>query len=245
VDGVHAVTPLTQGDLVALISEVQLDEFGSEPLKRNLEDLAWLERTALAHNAVLARARSADAVVPFRTCTIYADRARVAEMLESERSYFHDVLDRLRHRDEWSVKMLADRQRVEASVRDRRPAAAVATAASEEPQTPGRAFFVRKKTDRSVTEEASAVVRTAARQAHDRLREHASAAVLLPPQDPRVSGRTGDMALNGAYLVDRSAVDEFAATVDTIRRGECPDGVELIVSGPFAPYSFVPAREER
>src|SRR5205085_3343083 len=113
VDSAYRVELLTHGDLAAVISQVRLDDFGSDALKRNLENLAWLERTALAHNAVLARVRSGDAVVPFRTCTIFDDRPRVQEMLDRERTYFLDALERLQRRDEWSVKMLADHQSLE------------------------------------------------------------------------------------------------------------------------------------
>jgi hypothetical protein len=244
VDRAHEIEVLSYGELSAVISHVSLEDFGSEALQRNLEDLAWLERTALAHNAVLNRVRACDAVVPFRTCTIFDDQARVLEMLERERGYFREALERLRQRDEWSVKMLADRQSLEATARERSLAPAAARSAAEEAETPGHAFFARKKLDRTVDQEASAVAQRTARSAHAQLRQHAVAARLLPPQDPRLSHRFGKMILNGAYLVDRSAAGEFAATIDRLRASDCPDGVELILSGPFAPYNFVGASAE-
>ena len=244
VDAAHGIEVRTHRELVAVTSQVRLEEFGSDALRRNLEDLAWLERTALAHNAVLARMRACEAVVPFRTCTIFDDQTRVAEMLERRQAYFRAALERLRRRDEWSVKMLADRQRLEAATRERVPAPLAARASVEKPETPGRAFFARKKLDRSIADEAATVAQTAARQAHDQLGTHAAAARLLPPQDPRLSGRSGDMVLNGAYLVDRSAAAAFETTIDQLRRDECPEGVELVLSGPFAPYNFVDAPEE-
>jgi hypothetical protein len=53
-------------------------------------------------------------------------------------------------------------------------------------------------------------------------------------QDPRLSGRDDVMLLNGAYLVDEAREEEFAA-----RAGELGgDGVEIRLTGPWAPYSF-------
>ncbi|HWE15440.1 MAG TPA: GvpL/GvpF family gas vesicle protein, partial [Solirubrobacteraceae bacterium] len=54
VDPAFEVERLTQGELTAVFSRVRTEEFGSEPLKRNLEDLVWLERTARTHERVLA-----------------------------------------------------------------------------------------------------------------------------------------------------------------------------------------------
>ena len=50
-------------------------------LRDNLNDRAWLERTAREHEEVLQRALARSAVIPFRLCTIYESRDRVREFL--------------------------------------------------------------------------------------------------------------------------------------------------------------------
>jgi Gas vesicle synthesis protein GvpL/GvpF len=242
VDAAYELNLIDHRELSAVVSRVRMDEFGAEALKRNLEDLAWLKRIALAHNAILARARAAEAVVPFRTCTIFDGRSRVVNMLERERTYFLEQLERVNRRDEWGVKLLADRDRLGATGQ-RHHTDPPRGSAREEEITPGRAFFARKKLDRDLRQAAWAAARDAARKTHADLRMHAEASVLLPPQDPRVSGRAGEMVLNGAYLVDRSAAAEFAAIASELRERESANGFELELSGPFAPYNFVAPRE--
>ncbi|HZB97737.1 MAG TPA: GvpL/GvpF family gas vesicle protein, partial [Candidatus Sulfotelmatobacter sp.] len=66
VDGRAPVEEIATDQLTAIVSRVPLDEFGPEALKRNLEDLEWLERTARVHDSVLAAMMAADAVVPMR-----------------------------------------------------------------------------------------------------------------------------------------------------------------------------------
>lgn len=63
------------------VSRVGLAEFGAEPLRANLNDFAWLERVARAHEAVLEHALRAATIVPLRLCTIYADAERARAML--------------------------------------------------------------------------------------------------------------------------------------------------------------------
>ena len=67
----------------------------------------------------------------------------------------------------------------------------------------------------------------------------------LTPQDRRVSGRPGQMVLNGAYLVERSRGAEFAALAKEIDAGHRHIGLALELSGPFAPYNFATAETER
>src|SRR5690606_23236538 len=49
------------------------------------------------------------------------------------------------------------------------------------------------------------------------------------PQDPRLSGRTDWMVLNGAYLVDKSREEEFAAALAPFRQ----EGIEVELTGPW------------
>ena len=83
------------GDLAALVSRVPLAEFGAEPLRRNLNDLAWLERVARAHEAVLERALAARTIVPLRLCTIYASEDGGAACSTSERDALARALEAL------------------------------------------------------------------------------------------------------------------------------------------------------
>ena len=236
------VTSVTYRGLSAIVSEVPLEEFGADALKGNLEDLEWLERTARAHDAILARALSADAVVPLRLCTIFNDVSGVRRMLERGREFLLDALDRLRCKAEWSVKLLADQKKIEAAAREHESGLA-ASPSSGGGEPTGRAFFARKKAERFMREQARTIVESAAQRAHDRLRGEAAAATLLRPQNPELSGRVGEMVLNGAYLVDRSRAEAFATVAQELAERDRRIGLELELGGPFAPYNFVPVQE--
>ena len=239
VDPSFEIGQLTQGGLSAIVSRVRLQEFGAEALKQNLEDLNWLARTARAHNAVLARALDADAVVPLRLFTIFADEVGVREVLDREREPLLEALSRLRGRTEWSVKVLADPRTLNAAARARTPSLAGAEA-----QGSGRTYFARKKLEQTAREETRAIVDRVVEETHTRLRREAAAATKLPPQDRRLSGRTGEMVLNGAYLVERSSAAAFAAVARELSARHREIGLALEVSGPFAAYNFVRAGEQ-
>jgi hypothetical protein len=245
-EGLRGVDPASRIELVgndrlsAVMSRVSLEEFGEEALRRNFEDMAWLERTARAHQAVLDRAlEGAAAIVPMRLCTIFEDEEHVGGMLERQRDVLVDALERVRDRREWSVKVLADPRAVEAGVRARD------STESAEPGTAGagHAYVARKRLERSLRERSRELLEAAAEEVHERLGKEAEAATLLPPQRRELSGRSGDMILNAAYLVQLSRVDAFATAVEGLREGHRDLGLELVLTGPWAPYNFVDAKQ--
>jgi hypothetical protein len=226
--------------LSAVASTVPLEEFGAEALRKNLEDMAWLERSARAHQAVLDRVlESTTALVPMRLCTIFDDEQGVREMLAREGDVLLGSLERVRDHSEWSVKVLADRAAVDAAVRARREADAPEPGGTGA----GHAYLARKRAERSLRERSQELVVAAAEEVHGRLSEEAEAATLLPPQRKELSGRSGEMVLNGAYLVHRSRVGAFKATAEELGQARREIGLELDLSGPWAPYNFVAAEQ--
>src|SRR5204862_1418234 len=87
------VETVAAGGLIALVSRVPATEYAEEPLRRNLNELPWLERVARAHEGILDDALRRGTVVPLRLCTIYADREGVRRMLEREADDLTAALD--------------------------------------------------------------------------------------------------------------------------------------------------------
>lgn len=239
VDPRFEVQSSTEGPLSAVVSRVGLEEFGADALRQNLEDLPWLERTARAHDAVLARALDGSDVVPLRLCTIFTDEERVRDMLRRRRQVLLDDLAHLQGHVEWSVKVMADPERVESAVRRLEPASAGGETGSR-----GRAYLERKRQERDLRETVRDRVEGAADGAHAQLAAKAREAKLLPLQNPRLSGRRGHMVLNAAYLVDRRRDRELGGLAHRLDEELHHQGMELALTGPWAPYNFVTGRGE-
>jgi hypothetical protein len=76
----------------------------------------------------------------------------------------------------------------------------------------------------------------AAHQIDEVARTHAVASRHLPPQDPRLTGRSEPMILNAAYLVEAPERDSFQAAVRAV--AEQHEHVSVELEGPWPPYSF-------
>jgi hypothetical protein len=239
VDGVGRLERVEDGDLAAVVSRVPLSEFGAVPLRENLNDLEWLERVARAHESVLERVLEQSTIVPLRLCTIYESEQSVRDMLERERDSLTRALDALAGREEWGVKLIADGERLaeEARSRDSEVAALEDELGA---RTGGGAYMLRRRLERHVREVVDSLAGELGEEVHAQLRDWASDAVVLPPQNPELSGHEGRMVLNGAYLVEAERVEGLRALVAELEERHSTLGARIELTGPWPPYNFLP-----
>ena len=239
VGGPGAFERVEARDLAAIVSRVPLAEFGAEPLRENLNDLAWLERVAREHEAVLDRTLAQSTIVPLRLCTIYESAQSVRDMLEREHDSLVQALDALAGRQEWGVKLIADGDRLAEAARSQ---SAEASALEDElgARTGGGAYMLRRRLERHVREAVDSLGAELADEVHARLQTATVDAVVLPPQNPELSGHEGTMLLNGAYLVDAARVDVLRELVGELEERHRPLGARIELTGPWPPYNFLP-----
>jgi hypothetical protein len=239
VDPGESPARIEHGALEALASRVPLAEFGEEALRRNLNDLDWLERAARAHEAVLEEALAGTTIVPLRLCTIYSDEGGVRRMLDEHGAALEAALELLAGREEWGLKVLVDRETLEAAARSRSD-----EVASLEGQiassTGGGAYMLRRRLEREVRAVADSVIDELVEDVHARLQDWADEAVINSPQNPELSGHRGEMVLNAAYLVEVEKVHRLREVVEELRERHGALGAELQLTGPWPPYNFVP-----
>ncbi|QRE79034.1 GvpL/GvpF family gas vesicle protein [Rhodococcus ruber] len=224
----ESVRAVGSGGLTAVVGSVPLAVFGEEPLKRNLEDLSWLEATARAHDAVVSTVAQRGPAVPLRLATVYLDDARVRDLLDERQADFESALTLVTGRTEWGVKAYGDRQALADAVAE----AQIAGSAKGS----GTAYLLRRRAQLAAQESVERDAAARADEIHSRLLRQAAAGRRQPATDPALSGRRDWMVLNGTYLVDDDRADEFARAVEELRKEY--RGIRLELTGPWPPYSF-------
>lgn len=213
-------------ELTAVTSVVSLEEFGEEPLRRNLENLGWLEEVARGHDQVVQGIARECASAPMRLATICLNEQRVRALLDEWYEPLQRALDRVEGREEWSVKVFALRHEGGKQIskdQSARPGAGIDYLRLR------KAMLEQSEADAAATEQAAAEI-------HKALSEYAVAARRLAPQDPRLTGHTTPMVLNGAYLVDRDGSQGLQDMVAAL--AEAVTSVRIELQGPWPPYSF-------
>ncbi len=228
--GGRQVRTVAAARLSAVVEDVGLAEFGEEVLRRNLEDLDWLETTARAHHEVIDAAAQQGPVVPMRLATVYSGDARIAAMLTERRTDFRSALRRISGRMEWGVKAYADRQ-PEASDNS-----TVTAGASRPGGGAGAAYLQRRRNHLTAQKNARRETLASAEMIHAELSRYAAETRVHTPQEPQLTGIKAPMILNAAYLLDSARGEDFAAAVAAL--ADQHPGLRLELTGPWPPYSF-------
>jgi hypothetical protein len=213
-------------ELAAVVGVVNLDEFGQDALRRNLEDLDWVAQKARAHDAVISAVARSGAVIPVRMATVYLDDGRVRKLLESRRQDFGATLTRLSGRAEVGVKVYADPTRL----------ATTDAGQDDDGSRTGTSYLMRRRRELASREEAYRAAALEADRIHGTLMRYAVDGKRKPPPDRSLSGRDELTVLNGTYLVDSDAVGFFRETV--VALGLSTGRLSLETTGPWPPYSF-------
>jgi hypothetical protein len=216
------------GGLTAVAETVSLDEFGEAALRRNLEELSWLESTARAHHRVIDALANQVQLVPLRLATVYSEDGNVRAMLAEHGPRLRAALRRTASRSEWGVKAYVD-EPVAA-----RPQAAPADHRQAAPGS-GAAYLRRKRDELAANQQGRQEALASAQQVHAALARIAAGARLHSPQSPELTGTNSAMMLNAAYLIDDQHAAGFRQAVDDLRQ-RLPLRLEL--TGPWPPYSF-------
>ena len=221
IQGIEGITVVLEGDLAAAAGRVPLEDFEEHTLREHLGDMAWVERTARAHEQTLEAIRSRTTVVPMRMCSVYRTEGGVRDMLRRESDALTETLSRLRAKTEWGVKVMLD------------------PAGRQDDRSSAAAYMQRRREQLDSDQDLTARVQEATTQIQERLCAVASEGVLVPLQRPEASGRRIEMVLNGAYLVEDAAQDRFREEVGALQAQFAPLGLVIELTGPWPAYNFV------
>ncbi|WP_371792038.1 GvpL/GvpF family gas vesicle protein [Streptomyces sp. NBC_01471] len=229
---------LAVGALRAVVQDVPADAFSESALRERLTDPAELERCARAHHDVVTAAAAGGPVVPLPLATLYLGDERAAAALAENQERFRTVLDRTAGRAEWAVKVyLAQPAAVTAP-----PAAPAGTPPPGTDPGPGRetgrAYLNRLRGLRQQREARQDSALAAAEQVDSAVRQLAAGSVRRRPHGPEATGQGRTQVMNAAYLIAEESSGHLASTIGQLRSTPGFDGIEIEVSGPWAPYSF-------
>jgi hypothetical protein len=194
---------------------------------------------AVQHEEVIrALLPAAPALVPMAFGAVYRSPERVAALLGERASEFRALLDTVRDKHEWGLKVYRDVTRwlaaAETASDELQRLAAEAAAAA-----PGRAYLLGKQRERLRAAEADRLAAAALDDIVERLAAH-SASARRAPLAPAAPGPT-QLVLNAAFLVGTAEAEAFRGAAAALQRRFEPQGLSLELTGPWAPYSFVGA----
>lgn len=219
---------LHAGGLSLVVQDVPVALFDGEALAQRLNRPNDLERCARAHHRGVEAASGQGPVVPLPMATLYRSDRSAREAVAAREAVLGTLLDRLRGRREWAVKVHAAARATDAD----------ATTVGAPAATGGRAYLSRASARRRDRQETHGRALAEAEAVDAELRRYAVAATRHRPQSERLTGRRTPQLLNVAYLVEDAASPAFNRALAGLTADGRLAAVEICVSGPWIPYSF-------
>lgn len=237
VDGSAHVDVIDDHGLAAFYTPVDLEDFSQEVIDARAKDVEWLGAIGYRHQSVMTALMHGGTIIPLRAFTLFGSDAAVRGMLREGREALLAALARLDGKQEWTLRVEFDPQRwseaLVARVGPLRDLVAEIGAAS-----PGRAFLLRKKLD----EEKKRASREAEEQVVSEIESAVTASLACDTVAESRTQRAGAFPqINVLIPRDEDArLQELRGTLEARYGGE---GVSVVVTGPWPPYSFVKSEE--
>jgi len=206
-------------DLAAVVSDIPIAVL--DPTRENV----------LAHQRVNETVMRDHTVIPMSFGTMFKTSEDISELLRSAHDAFADVLDKMRDKVEFGLKVLWDRDQI---VRDiEQEDEDIRRLKTEISSQKGSTYFARMQYGRLIDAALQARSERYVGQIFEALREAAVASRSNRPIGDR-------MIMNAAFLVARDREGAFDAKVKEV--GMLLDKLTFKYTGPWPPYNFVNIR---
>jgi len=232
------------GGLWLIAASVPADEYDEAALAVGLQNLDWVGRRAIAHEAVVEQFLTARAVLPMQLFTLFTSDERALGHVERQRNEIVSVVRRLERKLEWGLRLTFDEQAVRDAVEaGHAPPSAGSSktglrrADAARRQRRGTTYLTRKRDLLDVRR----VQLQAARSEADRLftvleRDAADARRRSSTEQAAPGSR---LLLDAAFLVPMSRTRTFRAAVNRKTKELGSSGVIVSLTGPWPPYNFI------
>jgi hypothetical protein len=220
-------------DLWLIASSVPLRAYGEGALAQGLQDLEWVGRRAMAHEAIVERFLSAPALLPMQLFTLFTSDERAVEHVKRDRRRILRILKRIAGQVEWGLRLTWD----EASVRK--------TVESKHRARTGRspsgvAYLARKRDLLDVNRAQLRHARSKADRVYRDIARHATEARRRTSLERAAPGSR--LLLDAAFMVPAVAGSAFGKVVRRSSKMLDRSGVAVSLTGPWPPYNFIGSR---
>ncbi len=245
IDGKGEVFTLTHRELEAIVSKVSLEEFSSKSIQiKAQEDLTWIKEKAVVHEKITEEAMRNNgkilSLIPMRFGTIFKEEASLRETLSKDYSKIKEVLERIRGKQEWSVKAyLKDKRKFEQLTKEKNEA--IKEKEREIADLPeGLAFFIEEELKEVISKEMDRELKNIGDVLFESLKKKTVDSIRKKILEKELTGRSEPMVLNAAYLIGEEKIENFKKEAEDLNQKIQVQGFYLEYGGPWPAYNFTP-----
>ncbi|MDP2967226.1 MAG: GvpL/GvpF family gas vesicle protein [bacterium] len=242
ISGEEKVYIISYDKIEAIVSKVDLNEFGSGEIQRKAhEDLNWIKEKAQIHEYVIEQAMRVGSnlisVIPMKFGTIFKTEESLKECLRNHYEQFRNSLEKLKGKQEWGVKVYFKEDIFRKNIADKNETV-LAKKKEIESLPKGMAFFAQKQTDEIVNQEKDKELDRITEEIYECLGQLAFSKNKDKLLEKDFIGKIEEMVLNAFYLIEEKKLAQFQKKVEEFKGKYNPKGIEVEMSGPWPSYHF-------
>lgn len=232
VDGSANFSVAEEGGLSAIYTPVDAEEFSQEAIDRRTADMGWLGDIGFRHQNVITVLSRESSAIPLRAFTLFSSEGALRRYLEQEAASLREILGDIRDRQEWTLRLEFDPEEWSRALVRLVPELQQIQAETEKAGA-GKGYLLRKKLE----EERKIAARTAeediVRQVEETFSKRFSAPAIVENRE----------AMRGSFpqinlLVRKDQARELLKTHQEVAKRYAGDGVRVVLTGPWPPYTF-------
>ena len=236
VEGGEPVYALPYEKIQAVVSRVPLDSFGPTTLPVKIKDTTWLQEKVLAHERVVRTVFAGHTIIPTKFGTLFENEEKVQTMLGEYMSKFLLLLAYLEDKEEWGIKIFANRERLREEIQLHDETIKVQRANLAQ-KGAGAAYLLQKKMDDQIAARVEQALADYSQAAYAKLLVQAVEGCILRLLASELTGRKEEMILHAAFLIRREDASLFGEEVEHLEAEHSWWQVDC--TGPWAPYNFL------
>ena len=207
-------------------SSVPAKAYGETALQRGLQNLDWVGRRALEHEAVVEHFLTGKALLPMQLFTLFTSDERAIAHVTADRRRITAILGRVEGQNEWGLRLTWDEKAARDTVEraHRRPASGVD-------------YLARKRDLLDVNRTQLAAAKAVAERVYTALAKEAADARRRTATEQAVAGSR--LLLDAAFLVPARKAATFRGSLRRNARELGRSGLVVSLTGPWPPYNFI------
>ncbi len=236
-DEAHPLSAELFDDVVAIVSEVSLEDFCGPEARDKLADLAWVAPRALRHEDVIMTVMRQAPVLPVRFGSVFSSVAALASSLARHRDALSGFFLATAGQQEWTLAADADMPHARAQVLAARLAEAQEQLAG---LSPGKRYLLEQSIKGVVDRDVAGWLKETAGTIALFCQDTSSAFhdMRLLPQE--LTGKGREMFFHTALLVPDCSLERLQGLAAEWNASHEPEGLHLALAGPWPPYHFTP-----
>ena len=234
------VSVLAHRDIGAAVSPVSSSEFNQNKIKEKLQDMKWIEPKVRDHERVIEGIVSySPSVVPMRFGTVYQSQKQVQKVLEANYLKFKKLLDKVKHANEWSVKVYMNNKFFFDFIKNQDKEIKQLTKRLKGLKSEGERYFLEKKIEDITKNKAQQGAQKYLTTIFNKLKKYARQGTTAQIFPKKLTQKDADMVLNAVYLVGGNNRAGFQKAVRDASGEFKSIGLTFETSGPWPAYHFV------